>query len=434
MYWLMVTLVFLDDHGMRQMDTYDWADSLVNSCPRYATGFTQFLATRPYPVTSAVRSQYESRLPTIRTFQQTAVDIFKASLIDQMPPAVLHWLINETPDYLGIAHHRSLEERHFSLPVFFRTDEVRPGRINEINCPAALWGEVQLAFEYANRMGHCDGKVSPADQYATQLTEFLQDAPVVHHFLDKASAPGSWRFFIEKTRPRVKYWGIDRDIRASDCNFIRYQAFVDILGDDKFPARLSRVGQGIRFDFPPYVLFDQKATLALPFWSLTRQWFTDEIRDLFLFTTPLLPDGVELPGGRCVTIDEFSGLSRSKRSYYLKYAGADWTLNWGSRAIYRLSNMSSRSCLKLLRSCLNQYERGHVWLLQQEETQDDEIEFPDRDGLVHSESLRAKFSGFYGPGGCLGILAMHGRRNKVHGQEETVLSYVLTDNEDRPAA
>ena len=123
--------------------------------------------------------------------------------------------MNETPESLGIPYHRTLEDRHFTLPVFFRTDEVRPGRINEINCPAALWGELQLAFEYAARMGYCAGDVSPADQYATQLTDFLQDTPVVHHFLDKSSAPGSWRYFIEKTRPRVKILGHRPRRRAS---------------------------------------------------------------------------------------------------------------------------------------------------------------------------------------------------------------------------
>ena len=203
------------------MDTYGWADRLINTCPRYETGFTQLLAMNPYRVSSVVRHQYESRLLLIRSFQKRALEIFRAALNGEIHPAVLHWLMNETPESLAIHYHRTLEDRHFTLPVFLRTDEVRPGRINEINCPAALWGELQLAFEYAAWMGYCAGDVSPADQYAAQLTDFLQDAPVVHHYLDKSSAPGSWRYFIEKTRPRVRYWGIDHAVRVADCNFIR---------------------------------------------------------------------------------------------------------------------------------------------------------------------------------------------------------------------
>ena len=304
----------------------------------------------------------------------------------------------------------------------------------EINCPAALWGDLQLAFEVAARMGYCAGDVSPADQYATQLTDFLRDTPVVHHYLDLSSVPGSWRYFIEKTRPRVRYWGIDRGVRITDCNFIRHQAFIGLWGDVNLAARLSKVGQGVTFDYPPYILFDQKATLVLPFWSMTRGWFADDVRDLFLFTTPLLPSGIELPDGRCTSIEDFSRWPRSQRSYYLKYAGADWTLNYGSKAVYRLSNMSSDACLDFLRQCLSQYERGHIWLLQQEETQDDEIEVLTRDGALHTERLRANFGGFYGPGGCLGVLALHGRHYKVHGHEDTVISYVTADAEDRLAA
>src|SRR5512136_2393911 len=170
------------------MDVYEWADSLINVCPRYESGFTQLLATKPYRMSSDLLGPYESRLPLIRAFQQTALDLFRAALSGKTHPAVLHWLMNETPESLGIPYHRTLEDRHFTLPVFFRTDEVRPGRINEINCPAALWGELQLAFEVAVRVGYCAGDVSPADQYAAQLTDFLQETPVVHHFLDKSSS------------------------------------------------------------------------------------------------------------------------------------------------------------------------------------------------------------------------------------------------------
>ena len=80
------------------------------------------------------------------------------------PPSITSWTrpyftgsSMKRPKVWGSLTIAALEDRHFTLPVFFRTDEVRPGRINEINCPAALWGELQLAFEYAARMGYCAG-------------------------------------------------------------------------------------------------------------------------------------------------------------------------------------------------------------------------------------------------------------------------------------
>ncbi len=412
------------------MDVYAWADDLFNSSPRYATGFTELLARKPYRVSANVRRLYDSRLSHIRSSQKIALDIFRAALNDEMPPAVLHWLMNETPDCIGLSYHRKLEDRHFTLPVFFRTDEVKPGKIIEIQCPGSAWGELQVAFEYAVKMGHLGKEESPADRFAAQLIDFLGEAPLVHHLLDNASAPPGMRYFIERTRPRVKYLAIDHGVRASDCNFIRSHAFFSICGDKDFLPRLSKVGYGVTYDLPPHILFDNKAWLVLPFWSLTRDAFPDDSRNLFPFTTPLLPSGIELPDGMRVTVEEFSQFPQSQRSYYLKYAGSSLELNWGSRAVYRLSNLGSGACLDFLRRCLSGYEKGQIWLLQKEETHEDEVSYLARDGTTHNQRLHAKFSGYYGPDGCLGILVMHRHHFKVHGQQDTVLSYAMTDGEE----
>lgn len=415
------------------MNVYDWADNLINSSPRYATGFTELLGIKPYRVSPVVRRLYDSRLPLIRSFQQIALDLFRSALKDEMHPAVLHWLMNETPESVGLHYHRSLEDRHFTLPVFFRTDEVKHGRIVEIQCPGSAWGELQMAFDYAVEMGFLSREKSPADQFATQLTDFLKATPVVHHLLDNASAPAGMRYFIEKTRPLVRYWTIDRGVRVRDCNFIRNHSFFGLCAEYEFLSRLSKVGNGVTYDLPPHILFDNKAALVLPFWSQTREFFSDDVRDLFPFTTPLLPAGIELPGGERITIEEFSRRPQSQRSYYLKYAGSSVALNWGSKAVYRLSNLGSDTCLDFLRQCLRGFERGQIWLLQQEEAQDDEVAYLARDGTVHTQRFRAKFSGYYGPDGCLGVMSWHRQHFKVHGQDETVLSYVMAEDEDRHA-
>lgn len=412
------------------MNDYEWADKSINSCPSYATGFTQLLALKPYLVSPNVQRQYEVRLSLIRAFQCTALKIFRAALSGETHPTLLNWLLNETPDSLGVRYHCSLEDRHYTLPVFFRTDEVIPGKIAEIQCPGSLWGELQLTFDYLRRSGSQCESISPADNFARQLTNFLGKAPIVDHRLDNASGPAGMRYFIEKTRPAVKYWGIDSGIWPANCNFIRNHSFFGLCADNEFRSRIEKIGNGVIYDLPPHVLFDQKASLVLPFWSLTRELFSDSIRDVFVFTTPLLPSGIELPDGTHVTIEEFARRSKSQRSYYLKYAGSDVSLNWGSKAVYRLSNMSGDSCLNLLKQCVEWYERGHVWLIQEEETRDDQIDFFTRDGTFHTEKLRAKFSAFYGPFACIGILAMHRRHNKVHGQADTVVSYVLSNSKD----
>ncbi len=182
------------------LDSYAWADSMMNTCPSYAMGFRELLGANPFVVSSSTRCSYDVRLPLIRLFQRTAVNLFRASLDNDLDPVVLHWLINETLAGFGLRYHRNLEDRHFTLPVFFRTDEARPGRIIEINCPAALFGELQLTYEHAARLGYCVDQASPADQYAGQLTRHLQAVPVVHHFLDNSTSPGSWAASRNTTR------------------------------------------------------------------------------------------------------------------------------------------------------------------------------------------------------------------------------------------
>jgi len=406
------------------MNQYDWADNAINTSPKYGTGFTQLFGASPYILPAGVRAGYDARLNTIREFQRTSVAIFRAALAENTESPVLHWLLNETPTSLGLDYHRSLEAHHYTPPAFFRTDEAAPGQILEIQCPGSLWGELQLVFDYFHQLGNATG-VSPATEFGLQLQSLLGGIqPVVHHMLDNASGPAAMRYFIERTRPVVKYWGIDRDVWPVNCNFIRSHSFLGLCAENEFRPRLARCGRDLYYDLPPYVLFDQKAPLALPFWSRTRKLFSDSVRNILVFTTPLLPSGVELPGDIRLSIDEFARWSRGRRSFYLKYAGSDVSCNWGSKEVHRLSNLSSEQCRELLRRCVLQYDSGHTWLIQQEVTQDDDVTFIDRSGSHHAAKLRAKLSGFYGPATCLGVLAMHRGHNKVHGQADTVVSFV----------
>ena len=417
------------------MDDYKWADLLFNSCPKYETGFTQLLAQTPYHVPFNVYNLYEKRFTLIKEFQKISLELFRQVLKKKEHSVLLNWLINESPISLGLRYHQDLEDRHYTLPVFFRTDEVAPGgRIVEIQCPGSLWGDLQLTFDYLTRLKYQVDVVSPANLFGNQLIRLLNEKPIVHHLLDNASGQAGMRYFIEKTRPLVRYYGVDYGIWPKNCNFIRSHSFFGLYAENEFKTRIARVGNGIVYDLPPHVLFDQKASLVLPFWSLTRKAFTDDIRDLFVYTTPLLPSGIELPDNTKITIEQFSRLPRSQRSFYVKYAGSDVSMNWGSRAVFRLSNLSQNNCLSLLRKCTSHYERGQIWLIQKEETHDDEIVFLDRQENRQSEKLRAKISGFYGPFGPIGILAMHRGHNKVHGQNDTVVSFMVPEEREGDSA
>lgn len=168
-------------------------------------------------------------------------------------------------------------------------------------------------------------------------------------------------------------------------------------------------------------------TLVLPFWSKTRELFSDDIRDLIIFSTPFISNYIELDNGDVLSIEEFSKKPQSQRRYYLKYAGSDVTKNWGSRGVYRLSNESSIGCEAILKKCLKASERGEIWMLQKEISNKKEIEYFDKDGAIKTEIRNVKYSSFYGPTGLIGVLGYYRNHFKVHGQNDTVLSYIVTD-------
>lgn len=407
-------------------DIYRQLDLRMNSGIEATTGFTQLLAAKPFALTRDEILGYQQRLSTITTFQAIALQIFRAGLRKEMPPVVLKWLLNEAPAHVSEEYHSTLSNEHFSLPKFFRTDEVAPGRIAEVQCPGSLWGELQFLFDIRSLWPQAHSLKSPSNCFCSSLSAILSHRAIVHYLTDNCSAPAGVRYFIKSTRPDIKYYGYDAGVDPLACNVVRSHSFFGLVGDNYFKDRLRQVSEGkVLYDLPPHILFDQKATLVLPFWLPTRNAFPDSVRSILLFTTPIVSSKLQLEEGE-ISIEEFAKRPRSARGYYAKYAGCDVSLNWGSKAVYRLSNLNAGRCLEFLKDCIKDGLSGKIWLLQKEEVRDDHIEYFTRDGRVLCDRMRAKLSGFYGPDKCIGIVAMHRHNNKVHGQANTVLSPVVT--------
>lgn len=404
------------------MKGYDWLDKEINKTfPESTIGFTQLIATEPQ--FKSIRAN--SRLKIIHDFQDKCIEIFRKSLEDN-DSVLLNWLINETPTSVGLDYHRALSDDCFKKPVFFRTDEMDFGKIAEIQCPGSHWGELELLYNYYK--DYFDLGKEPTKKFIEQLKGYLKKtSPTVLYLTDNSSAPAGVRYFISKTRPEIRYWGIDSMVESKSCDFIRTHSFFGLCGENYHKLRLDLVGNSLEYDYPPYVLFDQKATLVLPFWSKTRDLFSDDIRDLIIYSTPLVSNMIELENGEELSIEEFSKKPQSQRKYYLKYAGSDVTKNWGSRGVYRLSNESSISCETLLKRCLKASEQGNIWMLQKEISNKKEISYFDREEKKKCEKRNVKYSSFYGPMGLIGILGYYRNHFKVHGQNDTVLSLVVSD-------
>lgn len=176
-------------------------------------------------------------------------------------------------------------------------------------------------------------------------------------------------------------------------------------------------------------MFDQKATLVLPFWSKTRKFFNDELRNLFVFSSPIIDETLELENGLC-SIEEFSKRPQSLRCYYLKYAGSDVSINWGSKAVTRLSNIGSEKCSSILKKCIDDGKKGKIWLLQKEHNEKKEVAFWNRNNEQEKDLFNEKTSCFYGPFGLLGIVTSYRKHYKVHGQPETIIGAVFSQKNE----
>lgn len=216
----------------------------------------------------------------------------------------------------------------------------------------------------------------------------------------------------------------DEEATAKSCNFVRSHDFFSILHHNFYQDRLQRCQNGeVSFDLPPVAVFDSKLIMAWPFWSKTRQYFSDAERALFPFTTVIERDGMEWEDGNRISIDQFASISNNQRNYFVKYAGTDVAVNWGSKAVFSARSMSGNKIRAHMEDVVKDITTGRPWVMQKSVLTNATVpSLCPETGATESVTGNAKWSCFYGPTGHLGLFAMYRNHHKVHGSEETVIS------------
>jgi hypothetical protein len=408
-------------------DPYALIDRRVNQVAGGDLGFTQLLPTAPRVISRSDRDIYESNYDAIMEFFRTTIDLFRASLRREADPWIADLLINEFPVQYGLEFHSSLPDAAFRPPAFFRTDQCSVNHLVEIQCPGSMWGDHQLLWDHFDGLNllPSEPRFCPiVEGFSSQLADLLHEQPLVLHLSDNASSPQGVRYFIRRTRPAVKYFGYD-DVKSLHCNFIRSHSVIGLLAENYATTRLRSLSETgtPRFDLPPYVIFDQKVQYALPFDNRTNQFYSDRVRDLFPHTAIIEPGGLQLPTGEKLPLEEYARRPQSQRAIYLKYAGNDVSRNWGSISVSRMTRNGSDAVLRTLTEKAADLAGQRPWIVQQEEHWKESASFYER-GSIESieETRRAKYSAFYGPGGLLGVMSMHGdkKKSKQHGQSDTI--------------
>jgi len=313
--------------------------------------------------------------------------------------------------------------------VFFRTDEVVPGKISEIQCPGSSWGLYEQIYHfYQNHHSDFGEQVtfpkSLAAAFSDTVKQSVNAEPCIHHLLDNASIPHGMRFFIQSTRKHnLKYYGYDKDVTPYNCNFIRSHDFVSLFYNNFAKQRLADCENLLlRYDLPPTALFEQKVIMSFPFWEKTRDYYSDEIRSLFPYTQIIRPEGFLLEDGCKICINDYIKLSRKKRSYYLKYAGCDVSKNWGSKGVFFAGSLSKIKINEIFSEIINGYANKKFWIIQKSYLEDNTVNYLMRNDDAKTIKAHSKYSGFYGPNGLMGIIIMERPFYKVHGNVDTIMS------------
>lgn len=405
------------------MNPYDLLNALVTDVARSPAAYTSLITSEPnHKIPLEQRRQLEARSKAINEWEQITLNLFRASLLGDTYPEIAEAFFHDTPPHL-IAYHRNLlAETPTTTPLFIRTDESVLGKIVEINAPGGCWGFYEILQDYYRDRGYLVGEPLSKRWVEAARTKTIKQ-PVVHQFLDNLSHPPSERYFAVKKRRYAPHFAWDAGIRWSDCNLIRGHVYSSLLNDRFFAERRRAWIKGaLHYDLPPLAIWRQKVPMALPFWRLTRDYYSDEIRDLFPYTVFIDLSGFDLPDGDHITIDQFCALPKGRRKFYLKYAGADIEKDWGGKGVYNLQERSRIATARLLDYVLNEKA---CYVVQQSYPSSSIIEYISKDGEPAQADMHNKFSCFYGPTGMLAILSMHRTLSKVGGSDDTVMNICL---------
>jgi hypothetical protein len=383
------------------------------------------LAPSPIRLSPDLVAKLRRRYEVIKEWQQITLDLLRASLSGEFEPEFASLVLNELPEYVAHDFHRRLMYLPLRTPVFFRTDEVGDGKLAEVQSPGSLWGTHEVLLDlYRHRSGQGAAQPPLSETMPASLRTYLSRPPVVHHLLEQSSHPVLERYLIEKLRREIPYFGYDAAVTPATCNFIRVHTFSSFWSDQAREQRLEALAEGrLWYDLTPGILFSEKIPMAFPFWSTTRRYYSDAVRNLFPYTQLVTPEGIELEDGSWASLEQIAALD--DRNFFLKYAGADASRNYYGMSTLSLAHLSPAACQDKL-GAIARADRGkEVWIMQRSCGALEQCCYLSGNSDVVEMAGYRKSSSFYGPQGFLGMLVMHAPFDNVHTTPETVLSLAV---------
>lgn len=358
----------------------------------------------------------------IELFFSIVKELAQTALMNQ-DDEINRLLFSEAPAGLTIEYHQSLPKYGWNPPIMYRTDQSLSGKIYEIQAPGSGWGDLYL---YALCLNHLGYKIPPEYfKFPTLYAENISNAvgkgnPHVFHMVDAASVPYSARYLQAITSDYLKYWGINHEVKMDDLDCIISHSVISLTTSNYFKIYLQKAAdKKLVFSTSPNLIYDEKAIYILPFHRKTKSFFPEEIRSIFPFTSFIENNGFFDENENFVSLESFIKRKPRDRKYYLKYGGPDTNRNWGSRTVFRLSG---NDCEKLLMHANTLAQKGEIWLIQEDVSQNfSDIFYPqDIEDILRAGNY-VKISGYYGIHKLFGTKVMARHHFKVHGQEDTLV-------------
>lgn len=367
-----------------------------------------------------IKEKFIAQKEIIELFFSKVKELAQTALIDR-DDEINRLLFSEAPSGMTIEYHQSLPKCCWSSPIIYRTDQSLSGKIYEIQAPGSGWGDLYLYAHCLKRLGH----IIPPEyfEFPVLYAENISNAtgkefPHVFHMVDAASVPYSTRYLQAITSNYIKYWGLNHEVKMDEIDCVISHSVISITTSNYFKTYLQKAeDKKIVFSTPPNLIYDEKAIYILPFHRKTKAFFPEEIRSIFPFTTFIENNGFFDEHNNFVSLDNFIKRKPRDRKYYLKYGGPDTNRNWGSRTVFRLSG---NDCERLLMKANALAQKGEIWLIQKDVSQNtSDIFYPQDIANILSEGNHVKISGYYGIHKLFGIKVMARHHFKVHGQEDT---------------
>ena len=314
-----------------------------------------------------------------------------------------------------------------NIPLFARPDMSEIGVSVEVQTPGSGWG-YQTAVHNVVVNSCWSGPVDGFKHAVTNLT-------------GSPSTPAAYVLYNDPFVPEVEYFcrlcsesGMNLQMyfqnlpSPSEVEFLRRPPLEDMMsyvGGEELIQSWFR-GQLV-LEPGPSLLFDQKLATLFPFHPLLREFYPDSVRELFPETYLVARDSQLCFDGTPLSLNELCALSRSKRQFILKYAGAKKGLRAGGKAVYNLSDCNNKEVQELLSMALQDWEKHRSpWIIQKRVQKKYPIVFLDH---VAEQIREAQYYALFRPmysflpnerPQIISLTALFRKEWKVHGSSDAV--------------